>query len=630
MYPDAIAQCVYSTFICAYPNSWNNFDEVFKNELSLCITLWQVGTRPLPGLWTKWNLSLLEPQNLLKSVGKETETDKTLPQRPPETDVNKPMEGEKKSTEENDGVPNHEFKRLSIEEVRKTLQGSSETWVPLVRHSHREQPGGGKIVPSASEEKRIGLAREQFQALEKKANASQEPQQVVSESHMSQCRSDPILPSQGNSRLDVNKCRQTPRPEIVVKPALSYGTSSKITIKANIQTNFSKFTAPGFKSTIQSSNTPKEALQPYIRVPRATAKNSTDSSACKVYKPAIQPSGISPRPQANISSRVSDRDSQTSKQTAKQLPHLPVRPQSGARRIIQIQKIRNGSKIHPSPRVVKPLNKNSKHSKNPKCNTTESPTKPALSPADELIYRAKAKIGILKGKKTNSKIGQSRVWLKAMPKNPIASNQATAETNSLKTEDQRSSAAALKDKTSEWPMLHAKHKPPSAIAMDNIGSQQQNTVQSGGKSQAEDSGTPKKEAAVVKALSGMRSSQVAQKTSDTQKVASSASTTPSKSYQQAYTELKDMAYAFKGQSTEEILSSIKGPEFEHVLFNFHGHSPLVKHYINNIRRTHISEKESIVGRTEIIDDQPEKAICYKEILAESKRTSEKNHTMFQR
>ena len=42
-YPDVIAQCVYSTFIYAFPTSWNNFDDEFKNELCNIVSLWQVG-----------------------------------------------------------------------------------------------------------------------------------------------------------------------------------------------------------------------------------------------------------------------------------------------------------------------------------------------------------------------------------------------------------------------------------------------------------------------------------------------------------------------------------------------------------------------------------------------------------
>ena len=44
-YPDVIAQCAYSTFIYAFPTSWNNFDDDFKNELCNTISLWQVGER---------------------------------------------------------------------------------------------------------------------------------------------------------------------------------------------------------------------------------------------------------------------------------------------------------------------------------------------------------------------------------------------------------------------------------------------------------------------------------------------------------------------------------------------------------------------------------------------------------
>ena len=71
MYPDVVAQSVYSTYIHAYPTSWNSFDDEFKTELCQFISLWQVGTKPLPNSWEKWELSLLEPPNLLKHVVKE-------------------------------------------------------------------------------------------------------------------------------------------------------------------------------------------------------------------------------------------------------------------------------------------------------------------------------------------------------------------------------------------------------------------------------------------------------------------------------------------------------------------------------------------------------------------------------
>ena len=86
MYPDAVAQCVYSTFIHAYPTSWNSFDEEFKTELCRFISLWQVGTKPLPNSWERWELSLLEPPNLLKHVGKDE-------QKSPRRDSKSPRRG---------------------------------------------------------------------------------------------------------------------------------------------------------------------------------------------------------------------------------------------------------------------------------------------------------------------------------------------------------------------------------------------------------------------------------------------------------------------------------------------------------------------------------------------------------
>ena len=112
---------------------------------------------------------------------------------------------------------------------------------------------------------------------------------------------------------------------------------------------------------------------------------------------------------------------------------------------------------------------------------------------------------------------------------------------------------------------------------------------------------------------------------------SSSTSTTTDTYQQKCIELKRMALAFEEKlKGDESAPSIKGPEFEHVLFNLHGHSPLVKHYINHTKLTQINEKESIVGRTEIIEKEPGQALCYQAILAKSKRTSDRNHAMFQK
>ena len=93
-YPDAIAQCVYTAFIHAFPASWSSFDTDFKSALVELVHLWQtgesdrrvtdsqqaqcvciytacVGTRPMPELWKRWNFEYLDPPNSLKTIGEE-------------------------------------------------------------------------------------------------------------------------------------------------------------------------------------------------------------------------------------------------------------------------------------------------------------------------------------------------------------------------------------------------------------------------------------------------------------------------------------------------------------------------------------------------------------------------------
>lgn len=42
-YPDALAQCVYTAFIHAFPASWTSFDDNFKSALVEIVYLWQTG-----------------------------------------------------------------------------------------------------------------------------------------------------------------------------------------------------------------------------------------------------------------------------------------------------------------------------------------------------------------------------------------------------------------------------------------------------------------------------------------------------------------------------------------------------------------------------------------------------------
>ncbi|CAI8016858.1 Protein FAM227A [Geodia barretti] len=72
-YPDALAQCVYTAFIHAFPASWSSFDDSFKSSLVEIIYLWQTGTRPMPELWRRWNFDHLDPPDSLKTIGQEEE-----------------------------------------------------------------------------------------------------------------------------------------------------------------------------------------------------------------------------------------------------------------------------------------------------------------------------------------------------------------------------------------------------------------------------------------------------------------------------------------------------------------------------------------------------------------------------
>lgn len=92
-----------------------------------------------------------------------------------------------------------------------------------------------------------------------------------------------------------------------------------------------------------------------------------------------------------------------------------------------------------------------------------------------------------------------------------------------------------------------------------------------------------------------------------------------------------MALSLKERSRDRSQSvALKGPEFEHVLFNLYGHSPLVKHYMENKNLTHISEKEVVVGRTEIAEEPARDAACYQDVLDKSKKAVDNNRDTFRK
>ena len=65
-YANILAQGVYAAYCAAFPNSWRQFDEDFKEDLCRLTSEWVVGTRQAPRLWAAWNFSGLEPADMRK------------------------------------------------------------------------------------------------------------------------------------------------------------------------------------------------------------------------------------------------------------------------------------------------------------------------------------------------------------------------------------------------------------------------------------------------------------------------------------------------------------------------------------------------------------------------------------
>eukprot|EP00112_Aurelia_sp_Birch-Aquarium-sp1_P010288 Seg2203.3 transcript_id=Seg2203.3/GoldUCD/mRNA.D3Y31 product="Protein FAM227A" protein_id=Seg2203.3/GoldUCD/D3Y31 len=65
-YPDLLAQSVYATLCQAFPTSYRQFDDKFKDDLILVVHLWITGTQPPPRTFEKWNFEGLEPADMRK------------------------------------------------------------------------------------------------------------------------------------------------------------------------------------------------------------------------------------------------------------------------------------------------------------------------------------------------------------------------------------------------------------------------------------------------------------------------------------------------------------------------------------------------------------------------------------
>ncbi|XP_046569644.1 protein FAM227B-like [Haliotis rubra] len=63
-YPMLMCQAVYSAFCHAFPDSYRQFGEVFKDDLVALIMEWMTGLPLAPRVWLGWNMDHLEPANI--------------------------------------------------------------------------------------------------------------------------------------------------------------------------------------------------------------------------------------------------------------------------------------------------------------------------------------------------------------------------------------------------------------------------------------------------------------------------------------------------------------------------------------------------------------------------------------
>ncbi|XP_053451521.1 protein FAM227B [Nycticebus coucang] len=64
IYPDCLTQAVYATFLEAFPESCNLFNDEFKEDLGNSIFLWLSGLKPRKRFWTRWKLKNLSTTSI--------------------------------------------------------------------------------------------------------------------------------------------------------------------------------------------------------------------------------------------------------------------------------------------------------------------------------------------------------------------------------------------------------------------------------------------------------------------------------------------------------------------------------------------------------------------------------------
>ncbi|KAM7178235.1 protein FAM227A isoform 1-T1 [Macrochelys suwanniensis] len=82
VFPSLLSQTLYTCFCSSFPRSWFNTHE-FKSQLCNVLSEWMAGTLPVPGSYSSWDYSQLEPErfrreDLLSTKGKQ-KTESSVP-----------------------------------------------------------------------------------------------------------------------------------------------------------------------------------------------------------------------------------------------------------------------------------------------------------------------------------------------------------------------------------------------------------------------------------------------------------------------------------------------------------------------------------------------------------------------
>lgn len=490
MYADLIAQCVYSAVIFAYPNSWISFDEDFKSGLCLYITLWQVGTKPLPNSWIKWELRLLEPIDLPKC--KANEEDKIGVKSAGSFDFDMLLKEarRKAAAEEYQRKLN---KRFSIMEPKAGTLHPKEHSIDFKKRAARRRSLGA-LTPDSD---RLGVTTDQPTDLEQRASKLQlllVPSEPPSRSSSpTSPRSRPVSPLGQEKRKEE---RQSSR-----HMSLSPSTAPS----RQLQLRRRKSSSPKPPVEPRKDFSPKQNAELKRGSPRPSLYPGRGRRSAEVSKAGRQHS-LDPRRETPP---IPSAESSSPKGTSPQ-------PNAGVREVSSPQPNAEGRGSSPNPTRNSSIPRRSAH---------------------------------LRGTRSSS-----ATEAKVTTPSEQCSRHAREQSARIST------TSAVSDHT---------HRPSTSAV-----------------------GTP-----LVPIRKGR------------------------------YDEMKKTASSFKKQ---EKSATLKGPEFQHVVFNVYGHSPLVRHYMEQMSLLQANEKEIVVGRTEITEEPPPDAVCFKDILTQSKVATESNREQFHR